>query len=212
MPDGAHLAAFALAATTIALIPGPGILFVLARSLSSGRAIGLRTTIGTALGGSIHVVAAAVGLSAIVATSATAFSFVKYLGAAYLVYLGIRTLMGRGGNPTGEVEAGPPTTTAHAVRQGVLTEALNPKTALFFLTFLPQFCQPENGPVAFQLMMLGALSVALNTLVDVVVACGAGSISERLRTRPKLWRRQQIATGSLLIALGAVAATGQRTD
>ena len=211
MPDGAHLAAFAVAAVTIALIPGPGLLFVLARSLSAGRRVGLLTTGGTAIGGSVHVVAAAIGLSAIIATSATAFAVVKYAGAAYLVYLGVRTLTARGGNPAEPVGEAPGATSAHAVRQGMLTEALNPKTALFFLTFLPQFCQPENGAIALQLIVLGAISVALNTLVDVVVAYGAGSISERLRERPKVWRRQQIATGSLLIGLGAVAATGHRS-
>ena len=188
MPDGAHLTAFAIAALTIALIPGPGMLFVLARSLS-----------------------AAVGLSAVIATSATAFAVVKYAGAAYLVYLGIRTLMARDGSPAEQAPDAPPPTTTHAVRQGLLTEALNPKTALFFLTFLPQFCQPENGSLALQLIVLGAFSVLLNTLVDVAVAYGAGSISERLRTRPRLWRRQQVATGSLLVGLGAVAATGHRS-
>lgn len=211
MPDGAHLAAFAIAAVTIALIPGPGMLFVLARSLSAGRQVGLRSTAGTAMGGSAHVFAAAIGLSAIVATSATAFALVKYLGAAYLVYLGIRTLTARDENPSDRVSEAPPTSSVHAVRQGFLTEALNPKTALFFLTFLPQFCQPEDGSVALQLIVLGTVSVLLNTLIDVVVAYGAGSISERLRERPRLWRRQQVATGSLLVGLGAVAATGHRS-
>lgn len=209
MPDGPHLVAFAVAAFTVALIPGPGMLFVLARSLSAGRRTGLRSTAGTAMGGSVHVVAAAVGLSAVIATSATAFACVKYLGAAYLVYLGVRTLTARGPGPAEQMPA-PPPSTAHAVRQGFLTEALNPKTALFFLTFLPQFCQPGRGPLALQLVALGAVSVLLNTLVDVAVASAAGSISERLRRRPEWWRRQQRATGSLLIGLGAVAATGNR--
>jgi threonine/homoserine/homoserine lactone efflux protein len=212
MPDGPHLLAFTVAALTIALIPGPGVLFVLARSLSAGREVGLQSTVGTAVGGSIHVVAAAVGLSAIIATSATAFALVKYAGAAYLVYLGVRTLLAGDDHPAAKIDEAPQITSRRAVRQGFVTEALNPKTALFFLTFLPQFCQPENGSLALQLIVLGAITVALNTLVDVVVAYGAGAISERLRTRPKLWRRQQVATGSLLIGLGGVAATGHRSS
>jgi threonine/homoserine/homoserine lactone efflux protein len=205
VPDTAHLAAFALAALTIALIPGPGMLYVLARSLGGGRRVGLRSSYGTGIGGMAHVVAAAAGLSALIAASATAFTVVKYLGAAYLVWLGCRALFASDREPPALAE-GDPEAASGALRQGALTELLNPKTALFFLTFLPQFCQPENGPVALQVVVLGAVSVALNTLVDVVVAHGAGSLSERLRERPRLWRRQQVATGGLLVGLGVYAA------
>src|SRR5215218_5106131 len=206
MPDAAHLLAFALAATTIALIPGPGMLYVLARSLGGGRHEGLRSTAGTGVGGLVHVAAAAAGLSAIIATSATAFTAVKYLGAAYLIWLGAKALFSRdhAAPSVARTEAG--RAPSNALRQGVLTEVLNPKTALFFLTFLPQFCQPENGPLVVQVLVLGAVSVALNTLVDIVVALGAGRISERLRNRPEMWRRQRVATGSVLIGLGGYAA------
>ncbi len=206
MPDAAHLIAFGVAATTIALIPGPGMLYVLARSLGGGRDEGMRSTAGTGIGGLVHVAAAAAGLSAIIATSSTAFSVVKYLGAAYLIWLGGRALFNRDHRATSNESRETALVTSNALRQGVLTEALNPKTALFFLTFLPQFCQPENGPVVVQVLVLGAVSVALNTLVDVVVAFAAGGISHRLRERPAMWRRQQVATGSILIGLGAYAA------
>ena len=206
VPDAAHLTAFLLAALTIALIPGPGMLYVLARSLGGGRDEGLRSSVGTGVGGLAHVVAAAAGLSAIIATSATAFSVVKYLGAAYLIWLGGKALLSRHREPPVNAMAGAPRAATNALRQGALTEVLNPKTALFFLTFLPQFCQPENGPVALQVLVLGVVSVTLNTLVDFVVAFGAGRISERLRQRPKLWRRQQQTTGGILVGLGVYAA------
>lgn len=206
MPDAAHLAAFAVAAITIAVIPGPGMLYVLARSLGGGRAVGIRSSVGTGIGGLVHVAAAAIGLSALIAASATAFTILKYAGAAYLIWLGLRALLARGDSPSLRSVA----TSAGAVRQGALTEALNPKTALFFLTFLPQFCQPENGPLAVQLIVLGTVSVTLNTLADVVVAHAAGRISEWLRTRPKAWRRQQLATGGILVGLGVYTAAGQR--
>src|SRR4051812_18738787 len=186
MPEATHLFAFALAATTIALIPGPGMLYVLARSLGGGRNEGLRSSVGTGIGGLVHVTAAAVGLSALIAASATAFTILKYAGAAYLVWLGIRALRAGREAPVGGNE---PRT--NAVRQGVLTETLNPKTALFFLTFLPQFCQPESGPLALQIVLLGVISVMLNTTADVVVALAAGRISVRLRTHPHWWRRQR---------------------
>jgi threonine/homoserine/homoserine lactone efflux protein len=155
----------------------------------------------------VHVAAAAAGLSAIIATSATAFTVVKYVGAAYLIWLGCQALFSRDREaPSVKVRDSASPARSNALRQGVLTEVLNPKTALFFLTFLPQFCQPENGPVVVQVLVLGAVSVALNTLVDVAVAFAAGGISQRLREQPRMWRRQQIGTGSILIGLGAYAA------
>jgi threonine/homoserine/homoserine lactone efflux protein len=209
VPDLAHLTAFAIAAITVALIPGPGLLYVLARSLGGGRAAGIRSTYGTALGGLVHVVAAAAGLSALVAASATAFMAVKFAGAAYLIWLGVKTLLAADRTPPAALAPAweHDAAAAGALRQGILTEVLNPKTALFFLTFLPQFCQPANGPLALQILILGTLSVALNSLADVVVAVGADRISERLRAQPRAWRRQQVATGSLLVALGVYAAT-----
>jgi threonine/homoserine/homoserine lactone efflux protein len=212
VPDAAHLVAFTLAAVTIALIPGPGILYVLARSLGGGRDEGFRSAIGTGIGGLAHVTAAAAGLSALIATSATAFSVVKYVGAAYLIWLGGRALLARDREPPLAAVDQAPARSSNALSQGVLTELLNPKTALFFLTFLPQFCQPDRGPLAVQVVVLGAVSVVLNTAVDFVVAVAAGRLSERLRRRPSTWRRQQIATGSILVGLGVyAAAAGHKT-
>jgi threonine/homoserine/homoserine lactone efflux protein len=203
MPDSAHLTAFLAAAVVLAAIPGPGMLYVLARTLAHGRGAGLRSTLGTAAGGLGHVVAAAVGLSALLMTSALAFSAVKYAGAAYLIWLGVRILAGLR-QPAEEVHDRGGT----AFRQGMLTELLNPKTALFFLTFLPQFVQPERGPVAPQLLALGCVSVALNSSADVVVA----ALGSRIRTAlsPRWWRRQRLASGCTLIALGGFAAAGNR--
>jgi threonine/homoserine/homoserine lactone efflux protein len=203
MPDTAHLTAFLAAAVVLAAIPGPGMLYVLARTLAHGRGAGLRSTMGTAAGGLGHVVAAAVGLSALLMTSALAFSAVKYAGAAYLIWLGVRTLAGLREPAEAVRDGGGP-----AFRQGMLTELLNPKTALFFLTFLPQFVQPERGPVAPQLLALGCVSVALNSSADVVVAALGGRI--RTALSPRWWRRQRLASGCTLIALGGFAAAGNR--
>src|SRR5919198_2424252 len=201
MPDTAHLTAFLAAAVVLAAIPGPGMLYVLARTLAHGRSAGLRSTLGTAAGGLGHVVAAAVGLSALLMTSALAFSAVKYAGAAYLIWLGVRTLAGLR-EPAEEVrDIGGP-----AFRQGMLTELLNPKTALFFLTFLPQFVQPERGPVAPQLLALGCVSVALNSSADLVVAAVAGRARGALRAGSRWVRRQRAFSGVALIALGGYAA------
>jgi threonine/homoserine/homoserine lactone efflux protein len=208
MPDATHILAFFLAALVLAAIPGPGLLYVLARSLGGGRGVGLRSSLGTGVGGCVHVLAAAAGLSALLASSASAFAVVRYLGAAYLVWLGIRTLtegrehsvLGRGGSGAD----------VRAFRQGVITEALNPKTALFFVSFLPQFARPEGGPLAVQLALLGAISVALNTSADVLVALAAGKLGQRLMATPRLWLRQRKLSGGLLVGLGVYAAASDR--
>jgi threonine/homoserine/homoserine lactone efflux protein len=207
MPDTAHLAAFLLAALALAAIPGPGLLYVLARSLGGGTSVGLRSSYGTAVGGMVHVVAAAAGLSALLAASATGFTIVKYVGAGYLIWLGVSALRSANDPPP---TLGGAASDQRALRQGILTEALNPKTALFFVTFLPQFCQPERGPLVVQVAVLGVVSVALNTLADVIVAFFAGPLGERLGRHPRWWRRQRRATGGTLIGLGVVAALGER--
>ncbi len=206
MPDHAHLTAFLAAAVVLAVTPGPGIFYVLARSLGEGTRVGVRSSLGTALGGLCHVVGAALGLSTLLMTSATAFEVVRYAGACYLVYLGIRTLAGL---RAPDVEA-PRAAGGDAFRQGVLTELLNPKTALFFLTFLPQFVQPEQGPLAPQLLALGCISVALNSTIDLVVAALAGRARGGLRAGSRWVRRQRAVSGVALIALGGYAAAADR--
>ena len=208
MPDHAHLTAFLAAALVLAVTPGPGIFYVLARSLGEGTRVGVRSTLGTALGGLCHVVGAALGLSTLLMTSATAFEVVRYVGACYLVFLGVRILLG-------PREAAPDDRPARSgagdpFRQGVLTELLNPKTALFFLTFLPQFVQPERGAVALQLLALGCVSVALNSSADLVVAVAAGRLRTGVRAGSRWVRRQRALSGVALIALGGYAAAADR--
>jgi threonine/homoserine/homoserine lactone efflux protein len=209
MPDSAAFAVFLTAAVILALTPGPGIFYVLARSLQGGRRIGLTSAFGTALGGLVHVTAAALGLSALLATSALAFSVVKYAGAAYLLYLGIRTLLLREAPPV--TVAGPPAVARRAFYQGIATEVLNPKTALFFLAFIPQFINP-HGLVVVQFLLLGAISVLLNTSADLLVVTLAGPIGQRLQTRPRFRRGQQMFSGCMLLGLGTyVALSGERS-
>ena len=203
MPDAAHMTAFLAAAVVLAAAPGPGLLYVLARSLGGGTRAGVRSAAGTAAGGACHVVGAALGLSALLAASAVAFEVVRLAGAAYLVVLGVRTLAGL----RRPAEApGAPARSDRAFRQGVVTEVLNPKTALFFLTFLPQFTQPGHGPVWLQMLVLGALAVSLNGAADLAVALTAGRLGRALSRRPRVLAGQRAASGCALVALGAYAA------
>ena len=202
MPDAATFGLYLTAAILLAITPGPGILYVLTRSLKGGRYEGYTSSLGTAVGGLFHVVAAAFGLSAILATSAVAFHLVKYLGAAYLIYLGIRTLL-RSDDLVIDTKDTP--TSKGAFSQGIVTEILNPKTALFFLAFIPQFINPQ-GSVVLQFIILGSISVLLNTSVDIVVATLAGTIGAQLQKRRTLRKAQRYFTGGSLIALGMYVA------
>lgn len=202
MPETHLFGLFFTAAVLLAITPGPGIFYVLTRSLRGGRQEGILSTCGTSLGGLAHVFAAALGLSALLATSSMAFSLVKFGGAAYLIYLGISALRQSEDSLTLAVAAGP---APNAFRQGVITEVLNPKTALFFLVFIPQFINP-NANAVFQFVLLGSISIALNTIVDIGVALLAGPLGQWLQTHPKFQRQQRLFTGWGLIGLGAYVA------
>lgn len=206
MPDATAFSLFFAAAILLAITPGPGIFYVLTRSLKGGRREGYASSFGTAIGGLAHVIAAALGLSAILATSALAFFIVKYAGAAYLIYLGIRTIMTKDEAPDMDAEIEP--NNQKALYQGILTEILNPKTAIFFLAFIPQFINLEAAIVP-QFILLGCISVFLNTSADIIVATLAGPIGQQLKKRANLRKGQRLFTGLSLVSLGVyVALTG----
>jgi threonine/homoserine/homoserine lactone efflux protein len=204
--DGTRLALFLSAALVLALTPGPGMLYVLGRTLHGGRRKGVLSALGTLVGGSAHVVAAALGLSAVLATSAVAFAIVRYAGAAYLIYLGVGMLRSRNMKVEVADEAG--TSHGHFL-QGITTEVLNPKTALFFLSFIPQFVAPARGHLISQFLLLGAISVGLNTAADLIVVVLAGTIAHKLKGNPKFSRRQRTASGVGMIGLGAYVAVSK---
>lgn len=202
MFDAHRLLLFLAAALLLAITPGPGIFYVLARSLAGGKREGILSSLGTFVGGLFHVFAAALGLSAILAASAVAFHTVKYAGAAYLVWLGIRMIRTRNAEIT--VEAASPA--KRAFRQGILTEVLNPKTALFFLSFIPQFVAPAQGHLFLQFALLGSISVGLNTAADLVVVGMASPLERKLKNSLRFRRRQRTASGIGMIGLGAYLA------
>ena len=178
MLDARLFLLFFTAAVLLAITPGPGVLYVLSRSMVGGRKEGLLSAAGTFAGGLVHVVAGAVGVSAILAASSIAFAALKYAGATYLVLLGISMIRSRNlqiRDVPGNVNS------KHTFRQGVFTEVLNPKTALFFLSFIPQFVNPNMGGVMLQFLFLGAVSVSLNTIADLIVVWLAVPIGARLR-------------------------------
>lgn len=207
MLDRHLLVLFLAAATLLAVTPGPGIFYVLARTFSGGKREEILSAIGTFVSGSMHVLAAGLGLSAVLAASATAFMVVKYAGALYLVWLGFRMIRTR--NVAMDEPAGA-STANHAFRQGVVTELLNPKTALFFLSFLPQFVSPALWHVVMQFLMLGILSVSLNTTADLLVVSFAAPIGARLRSSARLRRNQRVASGIGMISLGAFVAFAEK--
>lgn len=208
MIDLSTLMAYVAVVLGFVFIPGPATLLTVARATSSGTRVGIATGAGVAAGDVFHTVMAMVGISAIIATSATLFSIVKYIGAAYLVYLGIRAIIERTpANPTAGVLA---IAAGKAFRQAVLTEVLNPKTALFFLAFLPQFVRPENGSVMLQLMTLGIIFVLLGLFSTVVFAVSAGRLGTFLRRNPSVVKWQGKVVGGIYCALGVRLALQQR--
>jgi threonine/homoserine/homoserine lactone efflux protein len=205
MFDGHRFVLFFAAAVVLAITPGPGIFYVLARSLAGGKREGIRSSLGTFIGGLFHVLAAALGVSAVLAASAVAFHTVKYAGAAYLVYLGIRMIRTR----DAELEVAASVPSQRAFQQGILTEALNPKTALFFLSFIPQFIAPAAGHVFLQFIVLGTISVALNTTADLLVVLLAAPLERQLKHSATFRRRQRVASGLGMIGLGAYVALAE---
>ena len=201
------LFAFCMAASVLALTPGPGMAYVVARTVAGGRQEGLASCLGTGLGGMLHVLAAALGLSVLLAQSALAFSLIKYVGAAYLVYLGVRMLMQKA--PEGDSTPVSPQGARRAFAEGILVEALNVKTALFFLAFLPQFTTPAE-PLLLQLVLLGSICVALNTLVDVMAVLGAQRLLKSGLGRTARARLMTHASGLTMIVLGAWLALSKR--
>jgi threonine/homoserine/homoserine lactone efflux protein len=210
---------FLTAAVLLAIAPGPGMLYVLARSLAGGKREGALSALGTFLGGMVHVLAAALGVSIILARSAVAFATVKYVGAAYLCFLGVRMILdARSGKMSGEdaIPQDVARDVAQRVRrarsplwQGVATEVLNPKTALFFLSFIPQFVNRGAGHVFLQFVALGTISVVLNTTADLIVIGLAGPLGNRIRSSAVFRRRQRTVTGAIMIGLGTYLATSE---
>ncbi len=214
MFDSTRLLLFLTAAVLLAIAPGPGMLYVLARSLAGGKREGALSALGTFLGGMVHVFAAALGVSMVLAKSAVAFATVKYFGAAYLCFLGVRMILdARREKPSNQRTPQPIQPTARPPRnplwQGVATEVLNPKTALFFLSFIPQFVNRSGGHVFLQFVALGTISVAMNTTADLLVIAMAGPLGERIRSSATFRRRQRTVTGVIMIGLGTYLATSE---
>ena len=204
MPEHTQLFLFSLASLALLVIPGPSVLYIVTRSIDQGRAAGLVSVAGIHLGTLVHVGAAAAGLSALIVSSAVAYSVVKYAGAAYLVYLGIRRLTGRD-DPDLESESAP-RKLSKVFWQGVVVNVLNPKTALFFLAFVPQFIDPARGSVALQIGVLGALFVLLGMLSDGTYALTASAIAAWIKRSRHFLKLQRYLTGGVFVALGVTAA------
>ena len=206
MPDLSTIAAFAVASFALLVIPGPAVLFIINRSVADGRTVGFASVAGIEIGSLVHVVAAGLGVSAALAASALAFNTIKWLGVVYLIVIGLRTLTisSTVGDATHAAPAVPP---ARAFRQGVVVNVLNPKVALFFLSFLPQFVDPARGRVGMQAVVLGLVFVSIGTVTDGVYAMTASSLRTVLLRGRALPFVQRYVAGTVFIGLGLVAAT-----
>lgn len=209
MIDQATLVTYIAIVLGFVFIPGPATLLTVARATTSGTRVGIATGAGITAGDIVHTLLAVVGISAIIATSAVLFSLIKYLGAAYLIYLGIKAIIEKAPTSLGD-QGQMPITAPQAFRQAILAEMLNPKTALFFLAFLPQFVKPENGSVAVQLTILGVLFALIGFFSTIVFAVSAGGLGNFLRRNPKVLKWQGKVVGGIYCALGLRVALQER--
>lgn len=207
-PDAATFALFLAAALALLVVPGPAVVYIVAQSIDQGRVAGLVSTLGIGAGSLVHVAAASIGLSSLLVSSAEAFAVVKYAGAAYLVFLGVRRLLGRDAPPDSEVGARKPLT--RLFRQGVVVNVLNPKTALFFFAFLPQFVDVEAGAAGAQIAVLGLIFVLLGLLSDGMYALVAGTLSGWLRGNTRVLKAQRYVSGTVFVSLGLATALASR--
>ncbi len=205
MPSLSTFAVFAAAAIALIALPGPNMMYILTTGIGHGRRAALASAAGVEVGALLHVGAAALGVSALIRASALAFNVVKYLGAAYLVYLGIRTLTTR--LQTDRLEKRPPAMPYWRLfRRGLVVNLLNAKVSLFFLAFLPQFVEPSRGSATRQILVLGIVFFLIALAMDAAYALAAGSVGAWLRRRPGFAGRQKYVTGSIYLALGLSAA------
>jgi threonine/homoserine/homoserine lactone efflux protein len=209
MPSLTTLLFFGAASLVLLVVPGPAVLYIVTRSISQGRHAGLVSVLGVHVGSIVHVAAAAAGLSALLASSATAFAIVKYLGAAYLLWLGVQKLRRR--PEPARVEEAPPVPPRRLFVEGIVVNVLNPKTAIFFLAFLPQFVHPDRGPVALQIVMFGLCFILLGIVSDGTYALLAGALAGRIRRTARARRRLDRASGVVYLGLGAGAALASRS-
>lgn len=204
MPDPGSIITFGVASIALLLIPGPAVIYILNRSVSDGREVGLAAVAGLELGNMVHVVAASAGLSAVLATSATAFNTVKWLGAGYLVFVGVRTLLMRPATMSGDSTS---VTLKRSFTQGVVVNTLNPKVALFFVSYLPQFIDADKGAAWSQALVLGTVFVLIGCCTDGMYALTASALRNKLLTGRTLPIVQRYVAGTVFVALGVMAAT-----
>jgi threonine/homoserine/homoserine lactone efflux protein len=205
IPNAASIGVFCVAAVLLLLVPGPAVLYIVARSVEQGRIAGLASVCGITTGTLVHVLAATLGLSALLASSALAFAVVKYAGAGYLIYLGVRRILSRTETAAAQIEL-PRRSLGRLYRDGFVVNLLNPKTALFFLAFLPQFADPSRGAVAFQIAFLGLLFTLMGFTSDGLYALLAGTAGRWVRRQGHYLRWERYITGSVFIGLGVTAA------
>jgi threonine/homoserine/homoserine lactone efflux protein len=204
IPDSASLAVFVVAALALLVVPGPAVIYVVARSIQQGRRAGLASVLGIHVGTLVHIAAATLGLSALVVSSAVAFTAVKIAGAAYLVGLGLWTLFSRRAET--DIALGGEANLRRAFAQGIVVNVLNPKTALFFLAFLPQFVDPNAPHPAAQIAFLGVLFALLGLVTDSIWALAAGTAGGVLRRSTRFARGQRYVTGTVYVGLGVATA------